>query len=308
MSSSLPQDNDTVRRALDILDRWGLIASLSLCFVLSVAYFWLPGSISGDSREFARSLITNIIPVLLLFSLSYLLLRKWHSLRAEIQQSILVEAVSSRTRSVLVEQFDGIAMKVEATSLLVRDWDEKGVERVCTEHEAGSLSSRELEATDSLKVIGIGNGWLLKGEQFSRLQRLLDRGAPVKILIPDPISPLIRERYDKDEPDTHQLNLTKFASLVMQWNELQLAHKTLSVRVYNRYPMMNVSVYKDRILASPILYRRRGKEGLTFVFRRPSVGAEIYEGHFDKIFESGSSEVSQAYLADLRQRFQLSAA
>lgn len=159
--------------------------------------------------------------------------------------------------------------------------------------------------TDSLKVIGIGNGWLLKGEQHVRLERLLERGVAVRVLLPNPLSFQIKERYDNDEPETHQLSRNKFAALILQWHELMKSNPSLGVRVYNRYPMMNVSVYRDRVLASPILYRRRGKGGLTFAFRRPSVGAEIYEGHFDKVYESGSSEITDAYLSELQRVFRV---
>lgn len=303
MDTDNQQDSLTTRRALGILDEWGLIGAVALSVALSLAYFWLPSTLTAETKEFVRALITNIIPVLLLFALSYLLLRKAQALRAKVERSDLAQAVSALTKGVLVEQFDSIALKVEATTQLVRDWDEKGVERVCTEPEAGAVSARELEGTDSLKVIGIGNGWLLKGEQYARLQRLLARKVPVRVLVPDPLSPLIRERYDKDEPEGHQLDLTKFAALVLQWYDLQTSNPALGVRVYHRYPMMNVSVYRERVLASPILYQRRGKEGLTFVFRRPSVGAEIYEGHFDKIYERGSNEITSDYLEELRRRF-----
>lgn len=297
--------DDQTRRALRILDEWGLLAACGISLFLSLLYFWPVGSLPTELRDFLRALIANVIPVLLLFATSYLVLRKVQALRAEVDREALVDAISTKTRTVLADQFDQIALKVESTSQLVRDWDEKGVERVCTEAETSAISARELETTDFLKIIGIGNSWLLKGDQHARLERLLVRNVAVRVLIPDPLSPQIRERYDKDEPDSHQLDLTKFASLVLQWHDLALAQRSLAVRVYNRYPMMNVSVYRDRVLASPILYKRRGKEGLTFVFRRPSVGAEIYEGHFDKVFETGSTEITDTYLTNLQSSFRI---
>jgi hypothetical protein len=294
---------DRTKRALEVLDEWGLLAACGLSFILSGLYFWPPPFIAGDAREFLRALVTNVIPVLLLFATSYLVLRKAQALRSEIEREELIEAVSAKTKGVLVDQFNAIALKVESTSQLVRDWDEKGVERVCAESETGAISAKELETTDFLKIIGIGNGWLLKGEQHARLERLLARGASVRVLIPDPLSPQIKERYSKDEPESRQLNLAELAGLVLEWHELAQSNPSLGVRVYNRYPMMNVSVYRGRVLASPILYRRRGKEGLTFVFRRPSIGAEIYEGHFDKVYESGATEISPVYLFDLERTF-----
>jgi len=294
---------DGTKRALKILDEWGLLAAVGLSLFLSLLYFWPIGLLRPEVREFSQALITNLIPVLLVFAFSYLILRKAQALRADVDRRELVEAISVEIGSVVQSQFDQISSKVESTSQLVRDWDQKGVERVCSDAEIGAVSAAELEATDSLKIIGIGNGWLLEGSQHLRLERLLLQGAEVRILVPDPLSSQIRERYDKDEPDSHQLDLHKFASLVLQWRDFAARHSSLAVRVYNRYPMMNVSVYSRRVLASPILYRRRGKEGLTFVFRRPSVGSDIYEGHFDKVFETGSTEITADYLARLLKAF-----
>lgn len=133
---------DRTKRALQILEEWGLIAACGLSLVLSVLYFWPPPFIVGDAKEFLRALATNVIPVLLMFATSYLVLRKAQAIRAEIDRQELVEAVSAKTKGVLVDQFDAIALKVESTSQLVRDWDEKGVERASAQSPKPAQSAR----------------------------------------------------------------------------------------------------------------------------------------------------------------------
>jgi hypothetical protein len=299
---------DSNRRLIRVLDRYAFTGAVVLALVLGVVYFLLPDSLPKERREFMSALITNFIPVLLVFAGSYLLFGEAQKIREEDAQKGLVADMSNATKIALGDQFDLIAQKVDATSRLIHDWDEKGVERVCSGAEIASVSAQEIQETDSLKVIGIGNAWLLKGEQYSRLLQLLERGKSAQVLIPDPLAPQIRERYASDEGEGAELDPRDFARLVLRWKNEMRIHAGLKVRAYHRYPMMNVSVYSNRVLASPILYRRRGKEGLTFVFRRPSIGADIYEGHFDKVFESGSNEIDDAYLERLRLEFHLNPA
>jgi hypothetical protein len=284
-------------RLIEILDRWAAGAAVVLAFALVLLYFLLPDSIGKERKDFLADLITNFIPVLVVFAASYLLFGEVQKIRHAEQQRDLVAKVSNSATAALGEQFDLITQKVDATTRLVRDWDEKGVERVCTEAEIGAISAIELQRTSSLKVIGIGHGWLLKGEKYLALETLLSRQATVQLLIPDPFSSQIRERYDKDEGEGHELDIPELAGLVLKWKTEMGKHPSLSVRLYDRYPMMNVSVYTNRVFASPLLYKRRGKDGLTFVFRRPSIGADIYEGHFDKVFDSDSTKsISEDYI------------
>ena len=130
---------DKISRAFHILDEWGILAACGLSLFLSLSYFWPAPLLPTDLRDFLRSLITNVIPVLLLFVASYFLLRNAQTLRSEVDRQALIDAISAKTRDVLVDQFDNIALKVECTSQLVRDWDQKGVERVCTEDETGAI-------------------------------------------------------------------------------------------------------------------------------------------------------------------------
>lgn len=79
----------------------------------------------------------------------------------------------------------------------------------------------------------------------------------------------------------------------------------MNIRVYNRYPVVTVTIYDRKILVSPVLFKRRAKDSMTAIYRKPSSGAEIYEEHFDKVFELGSSEITPEYIDQLRFTYKI---
>jgi len=106
-----------IQALLRQLDKWAIIVAIGAIIVLSVAYFVLgsfslsPGSIWDMARQFSMSLITNLIPVFLLFAITYALFLQPQQIKSEQEIESLVgkicEAISSNLegiRSELKEQ------------------------------------------------------------------------------------------------------------------------------------------------------------------------------------------------------------
>lgn len=199
-----------------------------------------------------------------------------------------------------------VAKRVRNDFLILADFIDKGIERLCTQEEMPDISLEALRSTKSFKIIGIGISWIWKDPYYSILLEKLERRNSVVILIPDPLSPEIMERYNVDEPPTYELGLEGLARRIINWHNLSKEYNNLELRAFHRYPVVNVSVYDKHVFASPVLFQRRAKDSLTVIFRRPSSGAEIYEDHFDKIRKNGSFPLTDQYLKRLRQHFKLS--
>lgn len=196
-----------------------------------------------------------------------------------------------------------VAKKVREEFLVLGDFIEKGIERVCNGDEIAEVGRAELASSKSLKVLGIGISWLVKGKNHERLLEMLESKLPVQVLVPDPCSSEIIQRYTHDEPPEFELGLPGLAGRLRHWYELSKKYETLKVRAYHRYPVANVTIFDQHVYVGPVLYKRRAKDNLTAIFRRPSVGAEAYEDHFDKVFTYGSVELTEEFMRRLNQEF-----
>ena len=180
---------------------------------------------------------------------------------------------------------------------------DKGIERICTSDEISTRTPTILQSTTVFKVLGIGNSWLVENPKLlDILIGKLEDGKEAKILIPDPLSEEIIERYNNDEPNTFEKGLPGLARLAISWYMMMQQYKNLQVRLYDGYPVVNMSIYDNYIFVSPVLYKRRGKDCLTAVFRRPSSGSSIYEGHFDDLFKTGSYDITSDYIDQISNK------
>ena len=194
-----------------------------------------------------------------------------------------------------------IARQVRKEFSVLGDFVSKGIERVCTGEEVADLGREELQSSKSLKVLGIGISWLVKGNNRRRLEEMLERGMSVVILVPDPCAEEIIERYKNDEPPTFELGLDGLAGRIRDWKAQSEKYQSLEVRTYHRYPMSNVTIYSDKVYVGPVLYKRRAKDNLTAIYRRPSRGAEVFEDHFWNVYEHGSSILDDEYMNKLNK-------
>ncbi len=105
-----------IQKLFKQLDRYAIIGAVVLIIILSLAYFWLASSFNptegsglGITKQFAMSLITNLIPVFLLFAVSYFLFRKEQEIRSEHDTDSLVKKISEAVSN----ELKGINSKLE---------------------------------------------------------------------------------------------------------------------------------------------------------------------------------------------------
>lgn len=196
-----------------------------------------------------------------------------------------------------------VARKVRAEFLVLGDFIEKGISRVCTGEEIGELGSSNLKATKSIAVLGIGLSWLFRDPNRVEFERILQSGREARILVPDPTSREIEERYEHDEPPDFEIGLPGLAERLRSWRTLSAKYPRLQVRAYTRYPVANVTIFDKVVLVAPVLFQRRAKDNLTAVFRRPSSGSVNYEDHFNKVFQNGSKELTIEFFQQLDKHF-----
>ena len=194
-----------------------------------------------------------------------------------------------------------VARKVQQEFALLRDLVENGIQRVCTRTEATELGAAELARSRSLKVVGVSLGWLDDPAVSSRLEALLIERCRIDILLPDPLAPAILERYNRDEPPEWTRGPASIAELLIRLGNKRARHSSLGVFIYDRYPVATVTVYDNLVFVSPVLFRRRGVDAPTAIYRRRSLGGEIFEKHFDAL-KSESKEATSDYLNHLRSQ------
>lgn len=86
------------------IDRLALWSSAIAILLLTLAYFLVPNFVQNTLiRDFLLGIITNLIPVFLLFALSYVFLRRIQTIRSERDTENLVRKITNTVRSILVD-------------------------------------------------------------------------------------------------------------------------------------------------------------------------------------------------------------
>ena len=209
-----------------------------------------------------------------------------------------------------------VARSVRSQFKILSDFKLNGVERVCTAKEIEEFGKDQISKTLSFSGIGFGFQWLMDNNQDVdgpnqiQLIRILEsaQSKKVMILVPDPCSPQLRERYDKDEPNSdlysYELGLSGIAESIKKWYAIKEKYPgKIEVRVYSCYPMANVNVYDDYVFVSAVLFKRRVKDGFTIVYRRGSKGAELYENHIKNVAEERSELLTKKYIDLLNKNY-----
>lgn len=93
-------NSDRTKRLLKQIDEVTFATSAIIIFLLTTAYFIIDHSVGNTQiRSFFLAVITNLIPTFLLFSFSFVLLRKIQKIRTEQETDNLVEQISERIRA-----------------------------------------------------------------------------------------------------------------------------------------------------------------------------------------------------------------
>ena len=91
-------DSSDNRELWSALERIAALASIAIVISLSYLYFQIPSwqILSEDARDFVMALIVNVIPVYILFVISYFLFRKIQILRASEDKQELAQYIATK--------------------------------------------------------------------------------------------------------------------------------------------------------------------------------------------------------------------
>lgn len=175
-------------------DRLAYLGALVLIILLVGLYFWVaafnPSANSAleYAQKLALGLIPNLIPILLLFVLSYALFRKIQQIKSEQETDSLANKISSEVnKSLLAGHITG-------------DEDVKFYD------EFGQVPWSKLLSTCSTLDICVHyfDTWIT-GDTHRLLSQLFDRGGVVRIILPNfanqPLVALINQRFPEYPED-----------------------------------------------------------------------------------------------------------
>jgi hypothetical protein len=116
----MTRDSKTTTKALwEELDRIAYFSSIGACVFFSIVYFllwfWNPAkdSFSVAIREFFLALITNLVPIFLIFALSYALLRRIQFIRSEQESDALATDIANKTQAAVVSELQIVKQKMD---------------------------------------------------------------------------------------------------------------------------------------------------------------------------------------------------
>jgi hypothetical protein len=188
--------------------------------------------------------------------------------------------------------------------MILGDVIEKGIKRLSDPKERNSSGEEALKRTKELSVMGFSMDWLLN-ENLRRLEEMIAHGYEIKIMMANPLSPAVINRYNNDEPKPLRRGREGIALNINQMYHITKKSEHAVLKVFNNYPVSTVTIYDEDVYVGPVLYLQTPRDNMTTIYRRHSSGAQAYINHFNKIFESetASTIVDQNYMRDLYNEF-----
>lgn len=200
------------------LDRLAFISSTFLIVVLIVIYFVVAQSTpTSVIREFILAIITNLIPVLIIFVISYVLLRHFQEIRSEKDTNNLIEQMSKRLEA-LFSQHQG---RSQIAEICYEVFDEIPWENLFSTARKIDICAQYL------------NSWI--DNKADLIQRFFDNGGEIRVFLPnyrnEPLVKIIKEGlpdYNEEQIKKKIENTyNKFAEILARAN-----HKEARVEGY----------------------------------------------------------------------------
>lgn len=121
-----------------------------------------------------------------------------------------------------------------------------------------------------------------------------DRKSNIKILLANPFSKAIINRYDVDEPETYEAGLEGIKRRLVWLNNIYInlpshAQKRLEIKVYDNYPVVSLLKADSDVYSTSYGYRLRGADCPRLHVKANSEYGYFLQKHFDKIFEDAIS-------------------
>lgn len=163
------KSNNREQELLGALDRLIFVIAAVALIVLTASYFILPEllTIPLSVKDFLQAIITNLIPVLLLFILSYVAYRRIQSIRSQHEIEVLANFVAANVVS-QIEAAAGITFLDQLPQSINSDF----------------------ESSEDLWLVGVALTTPLN-TLYSLMEKKLKKGHSIKILLIDPESTAI---------------------------------------------------------------------------------------------------------------------
>lgn len=191
MESNQTKSAERERGLLNELDRLIIIIAVGLLVAFTAIYFLIPDTINHEFLLFIRALLVNLIPIPLLFIVSYATYRRIQIIRDAYDRELFVKSLANNLSEELA------ARETRQTLLDVPPFEQE----------------KRVQAAKTLLVIGVSLNTKIQ-TQFSVLRNKLRQGSAIRILLVKPDSrsvPLVAQRKENNpDPDVmnHYIRLT----------------------------------------------------------------------------------------------------
>lgn len=262
---------DHAQRLLDLIDRRKWAGAVVVIVLLLFVYCVLPSVLEGRQQtiEFLRALITNLIPIPLVFCLSWWLFRSIDEVRKEREQRAMVNAVTAGVR-------DELLPVIERRPFVYRRFDDVPWSDLIRE-------------SDNLDIIvQYFNSWA-KTHQDA-LEEFFSRGGTIRILLPDPEDSVSLEQIKARFLESEQSSIKgKIENTPVRFSTIRKSIKSGKGRLEIRFvkaPIWYCALrFSSGVAAlSPFESKREvGVNSPCFVMRGPD--AKDFIRWFDKEFD-----------------------
>ena len=264
----MPDDKADV--LLDQLDRVVALSSLIGLLVLSIGYFLL-GLIPNQSiREFLQSISTNLIPVLLVVTISYFLFRQSQKIRAQIQIDQIVGRLSVN--------FDNTV--AELTHHMPR-FQKLGIINIHKGLDDDVIFPRIAQSKNHVSMLLT---WLQVPNDYKEALSIALKKSPLKvwILLLEPDTSIAHWRSSEVFEHSEKVGSEMVRYTKKSFEELnQQGRQDVMIKHYKSLPHVQIIICDDIAFLTPFLNKTQSTKGPQLEIRiRESNGTLTYFGEF----------------------------
>ena len=108
------------------IDRLAYLLSIFLLVILVLLYFVIPlVNLTSYFADFLTSLITNLIPTILLFDTSYIVIRRFQTLRNKYDQQTFFNRLVTELKNIINTQVEFLAEKISQNQIRLESLEQQ---------------------------------------------------------------------------------------------------------------------------------------------------------------------------------------
>jgi hypothetical protein len=148
------------------------------------------------------------------------------------------------------------------------------------------------KANKNIKMLGITVNLFVsqRNYMYMQLQRMVERGCKLQILMLNPHSPHVAYR-ERDENNMHlkeQIELAINIKKLFIYDIKKEYRSNVKIKLYDAYPLYSMLIIDDNLIrVTPYLYNKKGLESPTLEYINKKGGLfEVYSKHFDDLWNA----------------------